>query len=294
MFASFQFDWPVSIQFLFNVFSFTNFNVELVAPECSLSFNYSQKWFTIQALPLLMVGIPGTIVAAAIVVRYVQLNCRSQRSVLLKPAASGDSIGLLIDSAIGVMITGLYYLYFGTLVCVAVVVTGAGFTTIIFVLRSSFCPVLFCYSRFLLVRPSTFVPCSARVVYPNGDTFEGTFNDARQKHGAGVYTWSTEEGSNPWLPEGGLPEDRVVKYEGSWVEGKRSGVGKITFPNGDRYHGALPGSGVLDVIVVVVVVVCCCGRSVGQSLSSSARCLDHVSLYSPPVPTFFVLRSENK
>lgn len=77
----------------------------------------------------------------------------------------------------------------------------------------------------------------ARVVYPNGDTFEGTFNDARQKHGAGVYTWSTEEGSNPWLPEGGLPEGRVVKYEGSWVEGKRSGVGKITFPNGDRYHG---------------------------------------------------------
>ena len=93
----------------------------------------------------------------------------------------------------------------------------------------------------------------AKVTYPNGDTYEGAFNDERQKHGAGVYTWSLEEGSNPWLPEGGLPEGRVVKYEGSWVNGARSGVGKITYPNGDRYHGAFS----LPLPCAPLLAMCC-------------------------------------
>lgn len=29
----------------------------------------------------------------------------------------------------------------------------------------------------------------------------------------------------------------MVKYEGSYVEGKKHGVGKLYLPNGDRYHG---------------------------------------------------------
>jgi hypothetical protein len=28
-----------------------------------------------------------------------------------------------------------------------------------------------------------------------------------------------------------------VKYEGQYVEGKKQGIGKMTFPNGDKYHG---------------------------------------------------------
>jgi hypothetical protein len=42
----------------------------------------------------------------------------------------------------------------------------------------------------------------AKVAYPNGDAFEGAFNEALQKHGRGVYTWSTAAGANPWVPEG--------------------------------------------------------------------------------------------
>lgn len=46
----------------------------------------------------------------------------------------------------------------------------------------------------------------AKVAYPNGDTFDGAFNEALQKHGRGVYTWSTAAGANPWVPEGeGFP-----------------------------------------------------------------------------------------
>jgi hypothetical protein len=45
----------------------------------------------------------------------------------------------------------------------------------------------------------------AKATYPNGDTYEGTFNDAKQKHGRGVYTWSTAEGANAFVPEDGFP-----------------------------------------------------------------------------------------
>ena len=47
--------------------------------------------------------------------------------------------------------------------------------------------------------------CRAKVTYPNGDTFEGAFNDNKKKHGRGIYTWSTASGANPWVPEGGYP-----------------------------------------------------------------------------------------
>lgn len=86
--------------------------------------------------------------------------------------------------------------------------------------------------------------CRAQVTYPNKDTFVGTFNDDKAKHGHGVYTWSTEPGSNPWGPEepeegeeAQWPADRIVKYEGDYVDGQKQGVGKITLPNGDKYHG---------------------------------------------------------
>lgn len=86
-------------------------------------------------------------------------------------------------------------------------------------------------------------PGRAKVAYPNGDSFEGAFNEALQKHGRGVYTWSTAAGANAWVPEEGFPEDKTpsVKYEGAYVEGKKQGVGKLSLPNGDRYHGCFVG-----------------------------------------------------
>lgn len=47
--------------------------------------------------------------------------------------------------------------------------------------------------------------CRAKVTYPNGDAYDGAFNDAKQKHGKGTYTWSSNTGSNPWVPEEGFP-----------------------------------------------------------------------------------------
>jgi len=80
----------------------------------------------------------------------------------------------------------------------------------------------------------------ARVTYPNGDTYEGGLDEEGRKDGSGVYTWSTAEGANPWVPgedEGGWPEGRPVRYEGGWSAGQKSGEGQIWYPSGDRYHG---------------------------------------------------------
>jgi hypothetical protein len=40
----------------------------------------------------------------------------------------------------------------------------------------------------------------------------------------------------PFLSAEGTPAP-VVKYEGEYAEGKKHGIGKMSFPNGDRYHG---------------------------------------------------------
>jgi hypothetical protein len=47
--------------------------------------------------------------------------------------------------------------------------------------------------------------CRAKAVYPNGDAYEGGFNEAKQTHGRGVYTWSSAAGANAWVPEEGYP-----------------------------------------------------------------------------------------
>lgn len=75
---------------------------------------------------------------------------------------------------------------------------------------------------------------SARVEYANGDNYEGGFNEARQKHGRGVYTWSAREGAHPWVPEGGYP--------GAWTrvsQGTRmSTVNTAPAPGSQRQHAS--------------------------------------------------------
>ncbi len=46
---------------------------------------------------------------------------------------------------------------------------------------------------------------SATVSYPNGDTFSGTFSEAKKREGEGTYTWAQPE-------EGGYEEDRYGRH----------------------------------------------------------------------------------
>ena len=70
----------------------------------------------------------------------------------------------------------------------------------------------------------------ARVTYNSGSVYEGDFNDEKMKHGTGKFVWMTqgEEDEEP---------KPLATYEGAYADGKRSGVGTMTYPSGDTYTG---------------------------------------------------------
>jgi radial spoke head protein 1 len=75
-----------------------------------------------------------------------------------------------------------------------------------------------------------------KVTYPNGDVYEGSFNDLKQRHGTGKYTYA------PPAPEDGdeeaeKPEMPPNVYVGEFLNGKKHGTGKMLYPNGDAYYG---------------------------------------------------------
>ena len=70
----------------------------------------------------------------------------------------------------------------------------------------------------------------AEVTYDNGCTYVGDFNSEKQKHGQGVYTWKQ-------MDEDSGEAKEVAKYEGAYADGKKNGIGKMTYPNKDEYTG---------------------------------------------------------
>eukprot|EP00483_Globobulimina_turgida_P000005 UN00005 len=60
----------------------------------------------------------------------------------------------------------------------------------------------------------------AKVMYANGDTFEGEFMDGK-KNGKGVYFW----------------KDLQATYDGEWSMDTRKGDGKFTYSDGSHYEG---------------------------------------------------------
>ncbi|KAF4320406.1 hypothetical protein BBO99_00005768 [Phytophthora kernoviae] len=64
-----------------------------------------------------------------------------------------------------------------------------------------------------------------KITYANGDTFEGTIGADRLKHGTGKYTWNKRD------------DDGESTFEGTYVNGSKNGLGKMTFANEDVYHG---------------------------------------------------------
>jgi hypothetical protein len=87
----------------------------------------------------------------------------------------------------------------------------------------------------------------ARVTYADGSTFEGacdccsntvllpttckgSFDSEKLKMGYGVYIWMEQEVEDEARRE-------KARYEGQYWQGKRQGAGKLTYPNGDIYHG---------------------------------------------------------
>ena len=59
-----------------------------------------------------------------------------------------------------------------------------------------------------------------RYVYPEGDTYDGHWNKEGKKHGLGVLTFTDG-----------------TKYEGKFSEGYFDGCGVLTFADGSKYEG---------------------------------------------------------
>ncbi|GBG24891.1 Phosphatidylinositol 4-phosphate 5-kinase 1 [Hondaea fermentalgiana] len=73
-------------------------------------------------------------------------------------------------------------------------------------------------------------PGLARVTYPNGDVYEGPFDERKLKHGLNAkYTFASAEEDGE--------ESQAVTYEGEYRDGSRTGVGKMTYADGTVYRG---------------------------------------------------------
>lgn len=72
MFANTRIAWPPQLKELFFVLSAFNLNIEIVAPECLVpDMSYSQKWYAIMLIPLVVLALFLLIFAA----RIIQLRC---------------------------------------------------------------------------------------------------------------------------------------------------------------------------------------------------------------------------
>ena len=70
IFASFKFQWPAELTAVFNALSLASFNLEFLAPECTLSIHYIDRWLATSALPVLL-GVAVAIVLTVVKVLQV-------------------------------------------------------------------------------------------------------------------------------------------------------------------------------------------------------------------------------
>jgi hypothetical protein len=52
IFVGFGIKWPAPVKDILNVVSISNMNIELVSPQCTIDFEYHQKWLAIEFAPL--------------------------------------------------------------------------------------------------------------------------------------------------------------------------------------------------------------------------------------------------
>ncbi len=105
MFSNMDFEWPAALLTLYRGLSLINFNLELLAPECSLAVNFEQKWFVTQLLPIVLGASILAVLAATKVLQWVQ-------RVIFKVLPFGATMDTnLADTCIGIFITGVFHLY---------------------------------------------------------------------------------------------------------------------------------------------------------------------------------------
>jgi len=79
----------------------------------------------------------------------------------------------------------------------------------------------------------------AKVTYVNLDVYEGDYNEGKQRHGNGTYTWNslTPEPEELEEDEEPPPPPPLVKYSGEYRYGQKHGLGSMVYPDGSSYRG---------------------------------------------------------
>ncbi len=80
---------------------------QVLAPECNFTVNFETKWFMTQSLPLVL-GL--SIVSIVMMTRLLQ---QAQRFIFHVVPFGATAQLSLVDASIGILITGVYHLYFG-------------------------------------------------------------------------------------------------------------------------------------------------------------------------------------
>jgi len=70
----------------------------------------------------------------------------------------------------------------------------------------------------------------ARIIYQNGDVFEGSFDDDKKKHGNSIYKFASFE-------EKEEEQGSLTEFRGVYVHGERGGVGNMSYADGSKYIG---------------------------------------------------------
>ncbi len=100
-------------------------NLELVAPECSFTASYDQKFFVIESIPLVIVGVCMLVAIGLILDPIIRSYFARRRGRALASRASADVAAVpqtlresiiamrpKFDMLLGVMFTGMFYVYF--------------------------------------------------------------------------------------------------------------------------------------------------------------------------------------
>ena len=78
-----------------------------LASFCSVSLNYEMKWFIVQSLPVLLFCGTVVVIAATRLLQQVQVKVFHTL-----PFGAMSQVGL-VDVCIGILISGIFMLYFG-------------------------------------------------------------------------------------------------------------------------------------------------------------------------------------
>ena len=109
MFKSFAFQWPGAIDAMLSATTVSTFSIDIVSPECTISFTYAQKWAILQAFPPIMAVILSLGIIMSVFATSLLQCCRCRGRAEL---CSSYVWTVAWDGIVGGVFALVYYSYF--------------------------------------------------------------------------------------------------------------------------------------------------------------------------------------